>query len=391
MKINYSNKKMKSRLHFIVTATILFISNSVFAYCPPQYQEQWVYPYFTASTQTVNQAVNTVDAALSAQLQLNSQRLTSAIAVLTKQKALAAHQISDGSRTVALQTATALNTLAQTERVKAARFEYGGEFGQGYSPCKVQTSRQNISSRDADMAAEVRVRVKTEVLAAPGNYEDPIKARRTLINNREEFCTQDQFNSGMCKRVGTLPGADLTAATLFEPAMEGEQLYDAKVAFINNAVGLPDGAISKSAGKSAAASSYALAKSRKDAFISPAITSLKQIQLDYSGVEGNETGRDLPLAMHFANEVKRYSGNSEEYDAWSRVMVAQNERGALVELLKIQALKLAIQEKHYRQYERMEAQLAILVAMETQAAGMKESVEQVSNTAISQTVYNQIQ
>ncbi|MEX5624826.1 hypothetical protein ABFV62_32390, partial [Pseudomonas syringae] len=71
----------------------------------------------------------------------------------------------------------------------------------------------------------------------------------------------------------------------------------------------------------------------------------------------------------FRNEVKRYSGNTAEYDSWARVMAAQNERGALVELLKIKALDLAIQEKQYRQYGNMEAQLASLVSMNVSTAG----------------------
>jgi hypothetical protein len=54
-------------------------------------------------------------------------------------------------------------------------------------------------------------------------------------------------------------------------------------------------------------------------------------------------------------------------------MAAQNERGALVELLKIKALDLAIQEKQYRQYESMEAQLASLVSMNVSTAGGQTS------------------
>ena len=185
---------------------------------------------------------------------------------------------------------------------------------------------------------------------------------------------------------GSMPGADLTVATLFEPAMEGETLYEAKVGFVNNIAGLPDGPVPASAGKSSAAEDYALSKARKDALVSPALSSLKAIQLDYSGVEGKETGSDLPLAVHFRNEVKRYSGNTAEYDSWARVMAAQNERGALVELLKIKALDLAIQEKQYRQYESMEAQLASLVSLEVTAGGAQARTSQAASDAAKQNV-----
>ncbi len=360
------------------------------AACPPQYQETVVAPQFKIATTTLNQAIAAVDAQLAAQLEINSERLTSATAVLTKQKALSANQIADSTRTTMQQVATSLNVLAQTERVKQARFDFGGEFGQGYSPCKVYSTRQVIANRDADMAAERRARVMSEVVAAPGRYVDPIQGMRSLIDANKDFCTQDQVDSGLCEAVGELPGASLTVATLFEPAMEGEKLYDAKVAFVNNMVGVPDGPVPKAAGKTPAAAAYSLAKGRKDALISPAIASLKEIQLDHSGVTGTETGTDIPLAAHFSNEVKRYSGNSAEYDAWARVMSAQNERGALVELLKIKALDLAIQERQYRQYERMEAQLAALVALEVQSSGSQEQTAAAAERAAKQNVSNAI-
>ncbi|KPY55647.1 hypothetical protein [Pseudomonas amygdali] len=369
----------------------LALSSTVaWAYCPPQYIETVVAPAFTTATQTLNAAVTAVDTSLSALLETESQRLTSAIAVLTKQKALAANQIAESGRNSAQQTATALNVLAQTDRVKKARFDYGGEFGQGFSPCIVYATRSVISNRDADMTTEVRQRVKSEITAAPGVYADPVKAQTAMVEKRAPFCTQGQVDSGLCRSVGTLPGADLSVATLFEPAMEGEPLYDAKVAFVNNIAGLPDGPVPESAGKSSSAQSYTLAKSRKDALVSPALAGLKQIQLDTSGVEGTETGSDLPLSEHFRKEVQRYSGNTPEYESWAKVMSAQNERGAMVEILKIKALDLALQEKQYRQYESMEAQLASLVSMEVAGSGAAEKATSAGESAATQNVTNSV-
>lgn len=389
MRFNESQEARRWKAAFGITL-VLSSTWAYAAYCPPQYQENWVAPQFQNATKVLNQAISAVDKALSAQLEMNSQRLTSAIAVLTKQKAMAANQIADSSRTASQQVATSLNVLAQTERVKQARFDYGGEFGQGYSPCKVYSTRQVIANRDADMATERWARVMSEVVAAPGRYVDPIQGQRALIEANKDFCTQDQVDSGLCKTVGAIPGASLTIATLFEPAMEGEKLYDAKVAFVNNMVGVPDGSVPTAAGSTPATAAYSLAKIRKDALISPAIASLKEIQLDYSGVTGTETGKDIPLAVHFRNEVKRYAGNSAEYDAWARVMSAQNERGALVELLKVKALDLSIQEKQYRQYERIEAQLAALVALEVQSSGSQNQTAVAAERAAKQNVTNAI-
>lgn len=374
-----------------VTFGLVALAPIVYAYCPPQFQENMVEPAFKAATATLKAAIKTVDASLSSTLSVESERLTSAIAVLTKQKALVANQIANSSHNAAQQTATALNVLSQTERVKAARFDYGGEFGQGYSPCAVYATRQVMANRDAEMHEELGQRVMSEIAAAPGRYADPVQAQADQLKAHQAFCTADQMASGLCKTEGQLPGADLTVATLFQPAMEGEPLYNAKVAFINNAVGLPDGPVPSYAANSAAASAYELAKSKKDAMVSPALASLKAIQLDYSGVNAAHGGTDLPLATYYDNEVKRYAGNSPENETWARVMSAQNERGALVELLKIKALDLSMLGREYQQYDRIEAMLAALTATEINTSGNVNQTDTAAERATKQQVMRAVQ
>lgn len=381
-------KQERLRWKIGVAASLIVTSATAWAVCPPQFQEMWVQPEFVSATAAMKAAIAAMDSTLSAQLETNNQRVMSAISVLTKQKALAASQIADGNRVSAQTVATGLNVLAQTERVKQARFDYSGEFGQGFNPCVVTANRSIMANRDAAMPGEVRTRVASEVLAAPGHYSDPLLAQAALLDAHKSFCTKDQVDSGLCKQVGSIPGADLTVRTLFTPSMEGEELYKAKLTFVNNVVGLPDGPVPASSANSPAAQAYAAAKARKDALISPAIASLKEIQLDSSGIDTAHGGKDIPMSLQFQREVKRYSGNSPEYDQWSKVMVAQNERGAMIELLKIKALDLAIREKQYRQYEKMEAQLAALVAIEagsgtasntTSAAAAKATKENAIN------------
>lgn len=384
--------KDKRRIKAAITISIAVSSTAAYSFfCPPQYQENFVEPQFMAAMELITGAVTAVDVALSTQLEINSQRLLSAIAVLTKQKAIAANQIADSARTADQQVATSLNVLSQTERVKQAKFDFSGEFGQGFSPCKVYSQRHIISMRDTDMGNERRYRVSSEVVAAPGRYYDPILGQEELLKANRKFCTEDQVNSGLCNEEGELPAASTNAATLFEPAMEGSDLYDAKVAFVNNLVGLPDGSIPPSAGKSAAAEAYMLEKSYKDAAVSPAIVALKEVQLDYSGVDGMETGKDIPLALHYKNEVGRYLGNTEENENWTNVLVAQNDRGLMVELLKMNALKLSIQEKMYRQYELEEAMLASLVGEELRQSGVAGGTSEAANDAAKKNVTKEIQ
>lgn len=320
-------------------------------------------------------AIRAMDAALSAQLYWQSERLTSAIAVLTKQKAVAANQISDGVRNSNQQVALGLNALAQAERVKAARFDYGGEFGQGYSPCYVFQGRLNIARSEGDLAGGAASAVRTEVKAAPGRFSSPVQAQREMLEEHNRlFCTHEQAQSGLCQREGTLPGASLNVATLFKASATDEDLTRAKTAFINNVAGLPDGEVPTRGAASEVAASYQLAKLQKDAVRSSALASLKQIQLESTGSAHDDHGTDeLPVSMQYSNEVKRYAGNTPEYTSWSRVMSAQNDRGVLVELLKIKALDLSLQERQYRQWERMEAQLASVVAARLKSGVTREA------------------
>ena len=361
MEINTPRKRK-----VIVGATIALTSTlAVAVYCPPQYQENFVLPMFVSSTLALNSAIKAVDTALSAQLQFYNQRLTSAVAILTKQKALAANQISDANRSAGQMTAQSLNVLAQTERVKQARFEFGGEFGQGFQPCTVYAGRNLLANREAEMGQERRTRMMSEVITAPGKYGDTNQAISQIAKeHREHFCTTDQVKSGMCSSVGALAGKSVNVATLFEPAMESEQLYKAKVAFVNNVVPLPDSPVPQSAANTPAASTYALAKAQKDALMSPALTSFKELQIEYSGIDSSHSGSDIPVATRIEREVKRYLGNTPEYESWTKTMSAQNGRGLLVEMLKVKALDLMLLERQYRQYERMEANLATIVASE---------------------------
>lgn len=360
-------------------------------YCPPQYQEVMVIPAFTWASTTLSSTIQEMDAALSAQLKFQSERLTSAIAVLTKQKAVSANQISDGIRNTNQNIAVGLNALSQADRVKKARFEFGGDFGQGYSPCYVFQARIGISRAESDMAGATAHALRTEVQAAPGRFANPVSAQKEILDQHNKlFCTKDQAESGLCAAEGDLPGASLNVASLFKATAEEEDLTEAKRAFINNMAGLPDGEVPRGGGSTQVAASYQLAKIQKDAVRSAALASLKQIQIETTSGEPGEHGAgDLPLSKQYENETKRYAGNSEEYKTWSRVMAAQNDRGVLVELLKIKALDLSMQERQFRQWERMEAQLASAVAAKLKT-GQVRTADAASDSAVRQSAASKL-
>ncbi|MEA9392201.1 hypothetical protein SJI19_16880 [Acerihabitans sp. TG2] len=360
-------KKASLRSRVSAGVIISLASCVAYAYCPPQYQENTVAPAFQAAIASIKGSIVSMDASLSSILLMQSQRLSSAIAVMTKQKALSANQVSEATLNSTKMVAQGLNDISTAERLKKARFDYGGEFGQGYNPCKIMAGRNLIASRNADLSSELTKRVRTEIDSGPGKYASVVDARNVFTTRHQAYCTADEVASGMCKSEGTLPGADTNVATLFTPAMEGSDQYVAKNAFINNLAGIPDQPLPAASSKSADAQSYILDKNRRDALVSPALTALKDIQIDSSGIDGTETGKELPMSQLMDKEVKRYSGNSDGYTAWTRSLVSQNERGVIVEVLKVKSLELAQKARLYKQYEVMEAQLAALTALQAQA------------------------
>jgi hypothetical protein len=368
----------------IFAGTIVFLSSGIaYAYCPPQYQDEWVAPTFKSAIVSIQAAITAMDTSLSGILEVERQRLLSAIAVLTKQKALAATQVSEATVNSNKMLALGLQTISQTERVKKARFDYGGEFGQGYNPCKIVATRNLIAARSADLSSELPKRVRTEIDAGSGKYSDVLTARNSFIQRHQNYCTNDEVTSGMCNSAGAMPGADTSVVTLFTPAMEDSDQYTAKNAFINNLAGMPDQPIPTSSANSAAAQSYILLKDRRDALVSPALTALKDIQIDTSGIDGTETGSELPMSQLMQNEVKRYGGNSDEYTAWTQTLASQNERGVLIELLKVKALDLAQKARLFRQYETIESQLASMTSMQAQGSIKQSELESVKAEATS--------
>ncbi len=140
---------MWSRLSkFFLAISTLTLTGVAGAYWCPTYIVPWVASSFLTADAGLLAGIAAVDAALSAQLFANSERLTSAIAVLTKQKALAAAQINQTQQQTAENMAVGWNTLAQQKRVKEARFDYGPEFGQGYQACKTLAEREALQKSE---------------------------------------------------------------------------------------------------------------------------------------------------------------------------------------------------------------------------------------------------
>ena len=112
MKINQS--LMKKSLLPLVFAGIS--GNALAAYCP-LYQTEIVQPMFQNSTLAMNSAILSMDSTLSGQLKYNSEQILSALQILTKQKAISAHQATDTDRKAAQTYTEAINTINTQNKI----------------------------------------------------------------------------------------------------------------------------------------------------------------------------------------------------------------------------------------------------------------------------------
>lgn len=355
-----------------------FMSSSAMAWVPcdaPSYDQGVHEKIFSMFNKYRDLQIRLMDYALSLRLRTNAWLTDQSLITLSKQRAYSGKQIADATRITAQTVANARQAMTIKRRETRAAFDYGAAYGQGYNPCNQTAFRQALAARQVDMDAARAEAVTSEVLAGPGNYRSPVEARQELLDMNRKFCTQDQVDAGFCESVGGFPGAAVDVATLFESTGQDDAINEAKKGVINNMVGLPDDVVPKGAQDSASANAYVLDKARKDALASPAINSLKAIELEHSGTDGTETGEAESVAAMFGEEVKRYSGNSPKHQKWSSMLRGQNEHGLMIELLRAQGFKLAIMLREYQQKERMEAMLAALVANEMQSDGTESSTQ----------------
>ena len=370
-----------SKLLFPTVAIIC--STKALAYYCPLYQTEVVQPMFVNATLSMNSAILSMDSTLSAQLKLQSEQVLSGLQILTKQKAISAHQATDTDRKAAQVYTEAMNEFNTQRKVAEVVRDYSPQLGQGYNACLIAEERNELATQQGAMEAEI-IREMKFIYGGPGRYVSDYAAGKDQIleDYKSNFCSKSQVESGLCDKVGKYAGLD--ASIFFKPDTDGtgnQQI--ARITFINSAVGTPDAIVTKDAAKSSAAQQYLLAKTQKDALISPAINALQNLSVNYSTADTGHTGASKSSVMdQYKVQVNRYFGGTAENEKWTKTLTAQAERGLLVEHLKMKALALSLASQKYKQYELMESQLAALVALEVQK-GAGQAAKTAANTALS--------
>ena len=380
---------MKPIKKHVVTLAALALTANAQAYCP-LYQTEIVLPMFGNATLAMNAEIVAMDTALSGLLKLQNEQLLGAIKVVTKQKSISAHQAADTERKSQQQLAEAVNIINSQDQIMKARIEYGSEFGQGYNACLISEERNELANATGSIDKEVAEAVRSIVGGAGKYVKDYTVGKDSILQDiKANYCTEDMVKSGLCENVGKYAGMATNAAIFFADDKENAvSKSSARTMFINTIVGTPDAIVTKSAAKSAASQDYILAKTQKDALMSPALAALQYLSASNSPARSSETAPSASSMSLYKNQVNRYFGGSEENKKWNAVLAAQVERGLLVEQLKMKALDLSLSAQQYKQYELMESQLAALVAIEVKRSSGKTAKDSAGN-ALSEKIRGQ--
>lgn len=98
----------------------------------------------------------------------------------------------------------------------------------------------------------------------------------------------------------------------------------------------------------------------------------------------------LPVILQLEKQVARYLGNGEEYQKWNETLIAQNDKGLLVEVLQIKALKLFLQTREYEQLLSLEAMFAATVAADLRRSGLEAKVSDARAAAVNTAIVSAI-
>jgi len=294
-----------------------------------------------------------------------SGNIISAIKVATKQEAASSEKKILAMRSSAEGFATSYTSARSSAQVYDI---YNRYRSQGFDPCGNRTLTEALRNRELAVNVSAAQRVSTEIDAAPGRFGSPVVALKNRVNEHKAlFCTQAEVDAGVCGTVGAVPGGDSNAALLFTEAEPGDNVTKAKNALINNMFGLPDSPEVFSGKAAAPESSAALYdKHRRDALNSIAMFSFKTIQSEHE--KDAATGKSL--AGLIRERVETYFGSTRSQQ-WAQSLAAQEQRGVLVDMVKMEGIALKMAERRVKQNMRIEANLAGLVAVSNEVQNGK--------------------
>lgn len=326
--------------------------------------EGWTIQQLTGLSTSVGTNITTFGSTFGTNMANKFEQVISAIAVATKQEAVAANVVSDGAKSSAEQLVNAVKTQRLNDQVTRTYLDFNPSTGQGYQPCVVVAAGKTLDGAFNKVRGTATVTVSA-LDVAPGRMVPSTGTAMSnrLAQHREKFCSQAEADAGLCS-LSELPGGDTNAALLFEPTQPGSLKEQAQAAYIQHVMGAPDQAIPRAAGMSPAGQRYMLEKNSKDALLSIPAHSLSMVKAANTQVAdlGNRSPNEV-----LKIRVNQYFGGKEALK-WSSVLAAQSERGLMVEAVKMTGLEVWLHHKQYQQNQRLELNLAALALASAQDA-----------------------
>jgi hypothetical protein len=318
--------------------------------------EAWTIEQIANLTAHVASNISTFGTTFNTNMVTKFENLISAIAVATKQEALAANAVSEGSHDSAQQLVNAVRVQRQNDAVTRAYLDFNPSTAQGYQPCLVAAQNRTLDGAFDKISAAAQTSVAA-LDVAPGHL---VKSASTALaqrlgQHRSQFCTQSEADAGLCT-LSQLPGGDTNAELLFEPTAPDSLQQKAQMAYIQNVLGGPDAMVSKTAGPTPQGQTYMQAKNSKDALLSIPAYSLSMVQA--ANTQSPELQNKSPNEV-LALRVNQYFGGKEAQE-WSSTLTAQSERGLMVEAVKMAGLEVWLHHKQYEQNQRLEMNMAAL-------------------------------
>lgn len=324
--------------------------------------ENWTIQEIAKQTSTVSGNIASFGVSFATQMQIKFEQLISAIAVATSQEALSASTVVDGTRQAASQLVSAVRAQRVNSAATKAYLDFNPATGQGFDPCGTLAKNKTL-----DQAFQTASQGAKAVLAsldvAPGRVfvsrdgSPEITAR--LREHRDKFCTAAEADAGLCT-LSELPGGDVNAALLFEPAAPESLKAQARRAYIQNVVGAPVRVPASLKGAGQVGKETMMASvTRQSAMMSIPAYSLAMI--DAANTQSPEYGGKSPNEV-LSLRVNQYFGGVEAKE-WAGSMARQSQRGLLVEHAKMSGLQSWVRQREYEQAQRIEANVAALLVI----------------------------
>ncbi len=368
----------------------LFTSAALATYYCPDFIWPMVNAAFQTSQNVIDQGIQTMVKIISKQEERNFQEIMAALKVLTKQKNISSEKLAAVNKAGDEALATVMVETDRSRRIQKAYFDFHPKFGQGFEPCNTYAASRKLTAA-ADALSEEAAKAVGQLDAGPGKYFNPIWTRNLSVTNNLRYCDKQLSSNGLCSDTTELLGEDSIGASVhFGSLLDGDKpnRQRAQQVFLNNMFGQPDPPPPTLPANSPPHSlhemdAYLAIKLRKDALLAPAMQTMQEIRLAHSPREGDEPG----LVKQMDQLAGVYFGGDKHQD-WNKTLARQTERGLMVELLKVKGFDLMVQGQQYRQWERMEAMLANLVASEIANSPLSARVEANRRASVDSQIRN---